>query len=253
MKPIIKYLPEFQKEYDSLLNQYGRSDFTEFATYHELSMQVDYPSDLSDNMTIKEVIEFIKSYKIPQGIFLEEDGSGRLFEQYVENNPDEYSHYAIELLPCHELFYFRFLAGLSKNKNKKLDWNSILTFCEKIIITPYPQKIKHMDLVLRYLGDLLQNHLISDGSGIPFDLRNRVWKILCKAIEIAPINSEWEKCYPNHNWNALSISINSSMGRLWHAVIQYATWCHHELKIQNSTPTKLVFRGNDSTRLQIRP
>ena len=131
-------------------------------------------------MSISKVIDFIKSYKTPQGIFLEEDGSGRVFKELVEKNPKEYSQHATELLSCHGLFHFRFLDGLSKVKDKKLDWNSILNFCESVIVTSPSRELKILDLILDYFGDLLQNNLIYNNTTIPFDLRDRVWKILKK-------------------------------------------------------------------------
>ena len=130
----------------------------------------------------------------PQGIFLEEDGSGRVFKELVENNPEEYSRLATELLPCHGLFHFRFLNGLSEIKDKKLDWDAVLTFCEYVIITSPSNDIKILDSILDYFGDLLQNNLVYDKTGIPFALRDRVWNVLSKAIAIAPpdTNMVWK-------------------------------------------------------------
>ncbi len=242
LSPIIEYLTDLQEEYDSLVEQYGRSDLTEFVSYHESFSQVTYPSDLSEDMTVKEVIEFIKSYKIPQGIFLEEDGSGRKFKELIEKNPEEYSQHATELLSCNGLFHFRFLDGLSKIKNKKLDWDTILTFCESVIITSPSREIKILDSILDYFGDLLQNNLLHNETGIPFALRDRVWKILNKAIEIAPPDTIWSENYPDKNWDAMGISINSSIGRLTHALIQYAVWCYHGLKKNGAYPSSRLWK-----------
>ena len=240
LSPIIEYLPDLQDEYDSLVKQHGRSDLIEFAVYHESSSQMTYTSDLSEDMTVTEVIDFIKSYDTPQGIFLEEDGSGRVFKEMVEHNPEEYSRRAIELLPCHGLFHFRFLNGLSETKDKKLDWDAVLTFCESVIITSPSNDIKILDSILDYVGDLLRNNLVYNKTGIPFALRDRLWNVLSKAIEMAPTDTTWSENYLDNNWNAHGISINSSIGRLCHAVIQYALWCYHELKEQGLPPVELV-------------
>jgi len=240
LSPIIEYLPDLQDEYDSLVKKYGKSNLTEFVTYHESFFQETYPSDLSENMTVEQVIEFLKSYKIPKGIFLEEDGTGIKFKELVEKNPEEYSKHANELLGCHGLFHYRFLDGLSKIKDKELDWNTILSFLESIIIESPSREIKILDSVLDYCGDLLQNNLIHSTTAIPFTLRNRVWKILEKAIEIAPPDTIWSENYPDKNWDAMGISINSSVGRIGHAIMQYAVWCYHGLKSSESAPTELV-------------
>ena len=240
LSPIVEYLPDLQDEYDSLVKQHGRSNLIEFVGYHESSSQVTYASNLSEDMTVTEVIDFIKSYDMPQGIFLEEDGSGRVFKEMVENNPEEYSRLATELLPCHGLFHFRFLSGLSEIKDKKLDWDAVLTFCESVIITSPSNDIKILDSILDYFGDLLRNSLVYDKTGIPFALRDRVWNVLSKAIEIAPPDTTWSKNYPDNSWSARGISINSSIGRLCHAMIQYALWCYHGLKEQGLPPVELV-------------
>ena len=240
LSPIVEYLPDLQDEYDSLVKPHERSNLIEFAVYHESSSQVTYTSDLSEDMTITEVIDFIKSYDTPQGIFLEEDGSGRVFKELVENNPEEYSRLATELLPCHGLFHFRFLNGLSEIKDKKLDWDAVLTFCEYVIITSPSNDIKILDSILDYFGDLLQNNLVYDKTGIPFALRDRVWNVLSKAIAIAPPDTTWSENYLDNNWSARGISINSSIGRLCYAMIQYALWCYHGLKEQDLPPRELV-------------
>ena len=240
LSPIIEYLPKLQDEYNTLVKKYGISDLTEFVSYHKSVSQVTYTSDLSENMSISKVINFIKSYRLPQGVFLEEDGSGRTFKEFVEKNPEEYSKYATELISCHELFQFRFLDGLTKIKDKKLDWNSILTFCEYVIVTSPSRDNKILELILNYFGDLLQYNLVHNKTAIPFDLQGRVWKILEKAIEIAPPDTDWSKNYPNNNWDIINISINSSIGRLCYALIQYATWCYYGIKNKGITPTELV-------------
>ncbi len=240
LSPIIEHLPELQEEYDSLVKQYGRSNLTEFVSYHESFSQIKESSDLTEDMTVEQVIEFLKQYKIPEGIFLEEDGTGRTFKEYVEKNPEEYSKHATELIVCPGVVHFRFLDGLSKIKNKKLDWDAILTFCEHVIITSPPREIQMLDLILDYFGDLLQNNLLHNETTIPFTFRDRIWKILNKAIEIAPPDTIWSENYPDKNWDAMGISINSSIGRLSHALMQYAVWCYHGLKKSGSTPTELV-------------
>ena len=240
LSPIIEYLPQFQKEYDELVEKYGISNLTEFVRYHESFSQVTYPSDLTDTMSVSEVIAFIKTYKTLQGTFLEEDGSGRIFKEFVEKNPEEYSKHATELLSCHGVFQFQFLDGLSKIKNKKLDWNSILDFCESVIVTTPSRDLKILDSILDYFGDLLQNNLVHNEMAIPFELRDKVWKILEKAIEIAPPDTTWSENYPDKNWDAMGISINSSIGRLSHALVQYAVWCYHGIKKVGIAPTQLV-------------
>ena len=240
LSPIVEYLPDLQEEYDSLVKQYGRSKLIEFVGYHESSSQITYTSDLSEDMAVTEVIDFIKSYDRPQGIFLEEDGSGIAFKELVEKNPEEYSRLAIELLSCHDLFHFRFLNGLSEAKGKKLDWDAVLTFCESVIIASPSNDIKILDLILDYFGDLLWNNLLYSKTGIPFVLRDRVWKVLSKAIEIAPPDTTWSENYLDDNWDAWEISINSCIGRLCHAMMQYALWCYHGLKKQGLSPVDLV-------------
>ncbi|MCE9653277.1 MAG: hypothetical protein K8Q89_09555 [Nitrosarchaeum sp.] len=240
LSPIIEYLPELQEEYDSLVKEYGISNLTEFVSYHESFSEVKESSDLTEDMTVSQVIEFLKQYKIPENIFLEEDGTGRTFKEFVEKNPEEYSKHATELIECLGLFHYRFLDGLSKIKNKKLDWDAILIFCESIIIKSPPRDVKILDLILDYLGDLLQNNLLHNETAIPFALRDKIWNILNTAIKIAPPDTIWSENYPDKNWDAMGISINSSIGRLSHALLQYAVWCYYGLKNVGPTPTELV-------------
>ena len=240
LSPIIEHLPDLQEEYKTHVRQHGRSNLTEFVSWHESALQVTYPSDLTENMTVTEVIEFIKSYEMPRGIFLEEDGSGRKFEELVEKRPEEYSQHAAELLSCHGLFHFRFLSGLSKAKDKRLDWDAVLTFCESVITTSPSKDIRILDSTLDYFGELLERNLFHDENGISFSLRDRIWKILSRAMEISPPDTSWSENYPGKNWDAVGISINSSIGRLGYAIMQYAVWCYHGLKNQGLPHAELV-------------
>lgn len=239
LSPIIEYLPALKEEYDSLVTQYGRSPHADFVRY-PASYHVTYVSDLSDEMTVSEVMEFIQSYKIPQGTYLEEDGSGRKFRKLVEDNPEEYSTHAIKLLSCHGLFQFEFLNGLAQVDDKKLDWGSIMAFCECTIVTSPSKDDRILNLILDYFGDLLRKNLFYDEIGIPFDLRDKVWRILSRAIEIASSDAPWSQVYPNDKWDSHNISINSTIGKLEHALMQYATWCYHGLESEGLVLNQLV-------------
>lgn len=239
LSPIIEYLPDLQDEYNSLVKQYGKSNLIDFAIYHDSSSPVTYSSDLSEDMNIDQVFDFIKSYHTHQGFFIEEDVNAQVFANLVETNPGEYLKHIPELLECPELFHFRFLFGLSKVKNKELDWDAILTFLEHIIIESPSKEIKILDRILYYGSELLEKNLVTKSSKIPFNLRNRIWKLLEKSIEMAPPDTSLSDGYPEKNWDAYTISINSAIGKIGHTIMQYSIWCYYELKTSEFTPIEL--------------
>ena len=239
LSPIIKYLPDLQEEYNSLVKQFEENNSMDFASYHSSSFQMTYSSDLSKEMTVEQVLNYIKSYGKHQGYFIEEDQNAQVFADLIEKNPNEYLKHVPELLECPELFHFRFLEGLSKVKNKELDWDAILSFLEHVIIESPSKEHQILDKILYYGSELLENHLVSKSPRIPFIMRNRVWKILEKAIEIAPSDASWSDNYPEKSLDAYGISINNSMGTITYAIIQYSVWCYYELKTPHFTPVEL--------------
>ena len=239
LSPIIKYLPDLQEEYNSLVKQSGENNFMDFARYHSSPSKMTYSSDLSNEMTVEQVLNYIKSYGKHQGFFIEEDQNAQVFADLIEKNPNEYLKHVPELLECPELFHFRFLEGLSKVKNKELDWDAILSFLEHVIIEFPSKEHQILDRILYYGSKLLENHLVSKSPRIPFIMRNRVWKILEKAIEIAPSDASWSDNYPEKSFDAYGISINTSVGTITYAIIQYSVWCYYELKTPHFTPAEL--------------
>lgn len=240
LSPIIEYLPDLKEEYNSLVSECGKPEHADFAIYRSASYPVKQTSALTDDMTTEEVIEHIKSYT-PQGMFVEEDGSGRKFQELVEKNPGEYSRYVTQLLHCHGLFHFRFLNALYESKDStEINWDAVLTFCESVITTSHSNDSESLDLTLFYLGNLLRSRLTLEKTSIPFDLRGKVWETLSGSIKLASPDTTWSNNYPNENQDACSIFMNSNIGILVEAVIQYATWCHNELQTKNTTSTKLA-------------
>ena len=239
LSPIIEHLPEFKEKYDILIKKYGKSQLAEFNSIIEVDYPVAHPADLSTDMSIDKILKFIKSYKIPQNIFLEEDVNGLMFEELVEKKPIEYIKHTKELLMCHSLFQYKFLIALSKIKDKQLDWKCILTFCESIIELNIQNKIL-LDPILKYCAELLEKNLMHDKNGISFNLRKKVWNILRKSIDLASTDTMWSKDYPIKNFDAHGISINSSHGRITYAIMNYSIWCHNEFKNSKKTLTELV-------------
>ena len=235
LSPIIEYLPEFLNEYDYLVQEYGISNSTEFPVWREPPSYATYSSDLSMDMSIDEVIKFLKSYKMSQRFFLEEDGNGRMFGQIVEKNPVDYSKRSNELLPCHSLFHYRFLEALSKTKDLELDWESVLTFCKSVL-----QSSLKEENVMYYCCYLLQNNLTSNTNRIPFRLRGKVWNILERSLMITPPDTDWSEDYPGKNFNAYEISVNNNVGMIMHTIECYSSWCDVELKKLGGAPTELV-------------
>ena len=227
--PIIDYLPELKKEFDSLVQKHGKPSNIDFSRYPtRVYREQPPPSELNESMSVLEVIEFIHSYKIPDEISFLEDSTGRKFRELVKKNSKEYSQHAMKLQSCHGLFQFRFLEGLSNSRN--VDWHTVFDLCELIIVDSPSKDHSILHWVLIYFGDILKNNLHSDKSTIQFNLRNKIWNILEKAIEIAPDDKIESDRYSAGDQDAMFIADNTSIGILIWALMEYAIWCSKEIK-----------------------
>ncbi|MGB6785431.1 MAG: hypothetical protein WBE60_06090, partial [Nitrosotalea sp.] len=244
LEPIIKYLPiEKQQEYDNLVHEVGPLELTNFSMSQSAFQQIVSHTELSEEMNVDQVIAFIKSYRLKDEHFMEDDGTATKFKEFVEKMPLEYSSMALELLSAHPVFSYELFWGLSdalKNK-KKIEWVPVITLCEKILENSQDSRYeKTLGNIISFMADLLETNMLHTDLSIGFEMRDRVWQILKKLVELAADDSTWASSYPKRNFDSFTISINSEIGRSMNAVMQYSVWCYHGLKKKTHDKDGLV-------------
>jgi len=243
LEPIISYLPEKKEEYDKLLKEVGQSELSSFVVTHSAFQEVKQPTELTDEMTVDEVISYVNKYQVSKEIFPEEDGSARKFKELVLEKPQEFSSKSMNLQPIHPIFYSRFFGGLTDAiKGKKtIDWDSVLQLSEKIINKIDDEIYQSMKKsILSYMAGLLDVGLLHDDNSIKFSNKEQVWKVLENIINHSKGDDGWSKNYPEGNTDSMMISINSATGRAMHALMQYTVWCYYGFKNEGKILEELV-------------
>lgn len=58
-------------------------------------------------------------------------------------------------------------------------------------------------------------------------------------VLISNDDSSWTNDYPNASYDSYTISINSAIGRVMHAVMQYTVWVYYGFKALKKQPDRL--------------
>lgn|GEM_PF-4851732 len=236
LNPVKDFLDDKQrKDYDDMVKEVGEPD-TPSLDYNYPIMESAKPvTDLQDGLSVDKVLNFVKTHKMKQGSeFPFFDGTKGKFQEYVENNPMEYSKKAMELKSSDPEFMYALFTGLENSIRKKteFDWKEILSVCHMVVESiknnSYP-KTRGFD-ILRSVASLLDEGLKQEKVQPAFTYRNEIWTILHTLIEIGGTGDAWEENYPDKNWDSIGISINTTTGETFHALLHYALWYNSHLK-----------------------
>lgn len=235
LNPVRDFLDDKQrKDYDDAVKEVGEPD-TPNLDYHYPVMEAAKPvTDLQDGLSIDDVINFVKKYEMKRGSeFPFFDGTKEKFQEYVEKNPLAYSTKAMDLKSSDPEFSYALFSGLENTirKNMEVSWKETLSLCHIIIESirnkTYP---KTQFNILRSMASLLDEGLKQEKVQPAFVYRNEIWNILHSLVEIGGSEDAWEENYPDKNWDSMGISINTTTGETFHALLHYTLWCNSHLK-----------------------
>ncbi len=238
LEPISEHLTEKRKhQFDELVREVGHPSIPDFRFRSSRVKRSEPLTDLIDGLDTEQVFLFIKSYIPDEKTFGYHDGTASKFQEYVESYPAEFSRRSLDLQTVNPVFsrsLFRGLEEVIKKNDKKIEWNPVLSLCKSIIESTKKNKYsKTRDFeILDYIAGVLQLGLQENSIG--FDLRKTVWELL-ELLAIFEDKSSWDERYPDEQWDSYGISINTLTGNTFHAIIEYAIWCHEHLK-KNKNP-----------------
>ncbi len=183
-------------------------------------------------MTNVQVIEFLKSWKTPEGPWDHSpEGLGRILSGAAAKDPQKFAVDALLFRELDPTYVRSFLDGLrsSLKENKKFDWSNVLILCFWVIEQPRTiegRKVKRDRLdadpdwgwTRKTIANLLEDGFSKGESSIPFDYREKVWAILKVLLQDPNPNASEDDNEP------LTLSINTVRGQSMHALVRYALW-----------------------------
>ena len=227
LNPILDYLTDNErKKFKNVLEVERGFPHPDFHVYTEGAKTSEPKSELPDNLGVDQVFDYLKGYEPKELEFGYHDGTPEKFQNYVKDNSDIYSKYALKCLNLEPTFLTRFFYGIHDaiKEKKVINWETILSLSEQII-----ENIKQGKQKGNGITSSLVN-VLEDGIGldsIDFSFRNRIWNMLCNLIAITDVDVPEDS--PQENQDAYSISINSVDGKIFHSILKYAIWCEKHL------------------------
>ena len=237
IKPILKCLKNKQKmEYGWVKNE--KLDFLDHIVRHNV-VRSKPRTYLKNNLDADAVFTFIQTHHFSKEIFGYYDDTTSKFQEYVEMSPKEFSHRAMTLIDNDiDIIYisslFKGIENVTSKKNNDMDWNVLLSLCEKLLNSDNDKLITKqvMENMARMLGSAMDYNIIN------FNYKEKIWKILKSLCMLSK-----DLDYVDVGDDSFTSAINSVFGNTFESIIYYISWHHKNVSNKYGLPyeTKKLF------------
>lgn len=237
---------DWQTKYERWVQKHNEPDHPDFTYYVSGATWVGPTSpkssdDLKD-MTVAEIVEYLKAWVPPEGDFAETpEGLCRTLSQVVSSDPVRFVGDAplfIGLEPTYVRGFVDGLREIAKNQDD-LPWGPLLELLQWVVEQdrePLGTEEKFMDKdpgwswCRKSIAWLLSSGLNGD---IPFEHRDKVWNVLSVLTEDPdPTGEEYGEGHSDPS----SQAINTIRGEAMHAAVNYGLWI-----VRNSENAEISF------------
>lgn len=242
--PIQAFLAdEWRRQFDMLKEEFGENPHPDFHSYIS-SVWVGPTSPKSTeelrSMDVEELMAFLKAWQ-PSGDWMSPspEGLGRNLAALVSSDPYCFATKASQFEVLDLTYVRALITGLheARKQHKSFLWPPVLDLCLWVIdqTGDIPERKSDDDVdtswisTRRAIADLLSKGFESDDGGIPFDLRDTVWRIIKPLTDDPEPTLEYEARYGGSNMSPAMLSINTTRGQAMHAVVHYALWIRRHI------------------------
>lgn len=240
-----KSLPEEWKErYKDLTEEIGVPKHPEFETYSTSWVGPTSPKDADEikKMSVSDIAEFLRAW-VPAEDRMNPspEGLGRVLSSVINEDPARFSTEAIKFAGLHPTYVRAFLSGLrdSLKKGRSFDWAPVLNLCDWVLEQPrelnencskYRDGDPHWGWTLKNIADLLSSGFEASSGYIPFEFRERVWRITEQLTRDPEPTPEDEAKYDSFSFEPANLAINTTRGEAMHTMVQYALWTRRHIE-----------------------
>ena len=246
-----------KKIFENLLEKCKPPEYPDFLTYHDSWVG---PTSPLSNVQLKEmnpqdVLRFLFEWEPPQDDYTPSpEGLGRFLKEDVKNRAKQYANIAPEFFKrrTRPVYLFHLLEGFSESckGGGSFIWEHVIELCLNIALStdlyePIPLRDKfeaNWHMVRKAIGSLLAEGFVTNSNVIPFQLRDKMWKILESIVKDQEPDLEYEQQYGGDNMDAATMSINTARGQAMHAIFRYGLWCAKNLLPDEGSQTEQVSR-----------
>jgi hypothetical protein len=184
-------------------------------------------------MSVEEVLSFLQSWTPGTDIFSPTaEGVGRNLTRVVTQRPDDFAAVAHRFRELDPTYVRCFLAGFTEviKQDIAYDWRPVLELAEWVTNQPREVVGRKGSLMVTdpdwgwtrdAIIDLLTAGFEEKSGKLPYEYRELVWRILLPLTN-DPSPSPADESSPH--FDPVGLSINSTRGRAFYAVIRYAWW-----------------------------
>mgnify|MGYP000338941214 CR=1 FL=1 len=238
--------PKWKKIWNKLVAKYGEPEHPDFHFYTESFAGPTSPltSDEMKKMNSKEIIDYLKRWNPPKGIFKpSREGLGRVLREVVSKRPSEFAKVCEDFKDLPSVYIYYLLDGFREavKKEYKIEWEPIIQFCKDVLLSPPEESYTleedgyyNLKSVKGAIADLLEEGLKSKNLSPPYELKDTIWKIIVTLLQDDEPSLEYEEKYGGDNMDPVTLSLNTVRGKAMHTLIQYALWCARCLNLSES-------------------
>ena len=238
--------PKWKKIWNKLVAKYGEPEHPDFHFYTESFVGSTSPltSDEMKKMSSKEIIDYLKNWNPPKGIFKpSREGLGRVLREVVSERPSEFVKVCEDFKDLPTVYIYYLLDGFREavKKEYKIEWKPIIQFCKDVLLSLPEESYTieedgyyNLKSVKGAIADLLEEGLKSKNLSPPYELKDTIWKIIVTLLQDDEPSLEYEEKYGGDNMDPVTLSLNTVRGKAMHTLIQYALWCARCLNLSES-------------------
>ncbi|PIS42060.1 MAG: hypothetical protein COT24_05465 [Candidatus Kerfeldbacteria bacterium CG08_land_8_20_14_0_20_40_16] len=243
LHPIASQLPKnLYGKYQAWVNKFGTPKYEEGITKTFIGPTSPQNVDQLNNMSLSELANYLISWTSTGGFAVPSaEGLGRVLSELIKKEPEKQQELGIKLFQgkARFVYLYHYFWGLEQalKEGKKFDWSIAINVAHDIVnledLSTFPNPGEKMeaghDAVLQNIASLISEGLSSKSHPIPFQLRNKVWEIIDIVTEHEDPTPDHEKQYGGKNMDPHTMSINTTRGEAFHALMRYALWCNQGL------------------------
>ncbi|MEP0884653.1 hypothetical protein NDI49_24190 [Trichocoleus sp. ST-U3] len=275
LTPIKDSLPaKWQQRYQQLVKECGTNVDIPDIVFGGVSgvriLGIESPKTDAElaSMSIEKLVSFLRTWQPPSSKDPFKPGPsiagvGLTLSKLAEQSPERFALEAKQFQGLHPRYAHGVLRGLrnalanSKGQEgilREFSWLSVLKLCHWLVeesikirerATTNSDRELNWSEARRAVADLLGVGLTIDSdTGIPFNLRSKVWNTLKPLTQDPDPTPERETRYGGSNMNPSELSINTVRGEAIHTVVRYALWIRRHFE-QTADGAKALLRSFD--------
>ena len=254
---------DWKRKYEEWEREVGQPEYPDYVNPPS-TMSFGFESPKSDedlrSMSLDGLMSFLGQWRPasenPVGPTYE--GLAQKLEGIVASKPESFAVEATRFKSLDPTYVRALISGLREAVREKrtFQWAAVVDLCAWVVSKPFEEREAESSQFERdpdwaatrgAISHLLTEGLKheSEGSQVPFELREAVWLVIEKLTDDPNPTPEHETRYGGSNMDSLTLSLNTNRGEAMHCVVHYALWCQRHLRTSERDASARYVDFND--------